>query len=280
MTQPVDGPQGNPYEFLRRILSTNQTYQDVLLNSVGLDAEALAKLQDRYPRVAECIGIVYILSRIDRSDSLPTFLEHGISDVWFPFPKHTLRHCLKDNNSEKKFLDVQTELVRQHWPNHTDKPVPHLIFDDGDEIVKSARILGEGGFAIVEEVTLPTKPLSTVCVRKRISRPRQFRAQKPIMEAFVREIKIMSLVAHHHCVQFLGSYTDHDSLAILSLPIADMDLATYLNLDSLDQEQYKVISRGMGCLCNALHYLHQRKIRSVFSPLNKRAAHRPTVQQP
>jgi serine/threonine protein kinase len=192
-------------------------------------------------------------------------VEHGISDLWFPFPKQTLRHFLNDGKSEKNFLRVQAELFQEVWPDPMVEPVPHLIFDDGEEIVKSKRILGEGGFAIVEEVTLPTTPLPTVCVRKRIDRHRQLRTQKQIMEAFIREIKIMGLVDHHHCVKFLGSYTDHDSLCILSLPIADMDLATYLKVESLNREQLEVIRRGMGCLCNALHYLHEEEIRSVFS---------------
>ena len=105
----------------------------------------------------------------------------------------------------------------------------HLTFEDGEELIKGDRILGEGGFGIVEQVTFPTPSGSCVCIRKRIGRPKQLNAQKKLFEAFAREVHVMRQVHHRHCVSLLGSYADYDSVAILSTPIADMDLATLLD---------------------------------------------------
>lgn len=69
-----------------------------------------------------------------------------------------------------------------------------------------------------------------VCVRKRIARPRSLKLQSVFFEAFARELNVTSQVKYRHCVQLVGSHTDFDSVAILSLPVADMDLAALLNL--------------------------------------------------
>jgi hypothetical protein len=206
-----------------------------------------------------------MLLRLDKWDAMETFNDHGISDLWFPFPKQTLRYLLNDPKLEKRFLHIQEqELLQDSWPDEEYESAPHVVMDDGEDVIKSERILGEGGFAIVDQVTLPKGAKSVVCVRKRIGRTRQLKAQKQIIGAFSCEIKVMSQVNHRHCVEFLGSYTDQDTLGILSLPVADMDLAAFLNLEMLSEKQIMILNSGIGCLCNALHYLHQCKIRSVL----------------
>jgi serine/threonine protein kinase len=92
---------------------------------------------------------------------------------------------------------------------------------------------------------------SIVCVRKRIARPKQLKAQQKFMTAFAREIEIMRQVNHRHCVKFVGSYSDMESVNILSLPVADMDLATYLDRPIGDTE-WVVLYKGIDCLCNGL----------------------------
>jgi hypothetical protein len=43
----------------------------------------------------------------------------------------------------------------------------HKIFAEGEEVMKSDKILGEAGCGIVEQVTLPTEPQPLICVRKK-----------------------------------------------------------------------------------------------------------------
>jgi serine/threonine protein kinase len=122
------------------------------------------------------------------------------------------------------------------------------------------RVLGEGAFGTVEEVSIITAAGEVRCARKRVPRARQLKAQKAVMAAFTREISVMRQVAHQHCVQFFGSYTDTDHVNILSGPVADMNLATLLD-NPITIEERVIIYRGIGCLCNAINYLHQNQIR-------------------
>jgi serine/threonine protein kinase len=112
----------------------------------------------------------------------------------------------------------------------------------------------------VEEVDVTTSKGIIRYVRKRIGRPKQLKAQKAILTAFARELNVMRQVQHRHCVRFLGSYTDFDHVNILSFPVADMDLAMFLDLP-ITLERRKILYRGVGCLCNAIRYLHQNHIR-------------------
>lgn len=202
-----------------------------------------------------------ILHLIDRQDAHDAFVEHGITDLWLPLPKQNLRRLLNDPTAEKRFFSQQERFYHDTWPDIEDGPTPHLSFEDGEEMVATHSILGEGGHGIVEQVVLPTAPQHIVCVRKRIARPRQLRAHKQMMAAFAREVHVMRQVEHHHCVRFLGSYTDLDSLAILLTPVAEMDLAAFLDLETIDDTQRSILRRGINCLCTALNYLHQKKIR-------------------
>jgi len=190
---------------------------------------------------------------------LPVFKTNGISDAWFPFPQQTLRRLISDPSSESRFLKLQRDhCFSNSWPDDITDKIYHLALEDGDETMDSNRILGEGAHGLVDEVTLSNR---LVCVRKRIGRPRPLKSQRQFFDAFSRELNVMQQVDHHHCVRLLGSYTDFESVAILSLPIADMDLAAFLDLPSLSARQKDILYCGFGCLSCALNYLHQRKIR-------------------
>ena len=87
------------------------------------------------------------LKAVNRFDAYPTFIEHGITDIWFPFPRQTLRQLLKDPRSVKEFSHLQeTELGSTsterllRWV----KQSQHKIFADGKEVIKSDKILSEG----------------------------------------------------------------------------------------------------------------------------------------
>lgn len=90
-----------------------------------------------------------------------------------------------------------------------------------------------------------------MCVRKKIARPKQLKLHQHIMAAFIREVKVMRQVDHRHCVRFLRSYTDNESVNILSMPVADMDLAAFLDKPIGDRE-WSILYKGVDCLCNGL----------------------------
>lgn len=198
-----------------------------------------------------------ILGKSQNEDILHHFESHGISDLWLPIAKQTLRRIFPDNIVTKTFLQNQGHYLDTCIKTCTNSRgasalmSTHSSLDDDEDLVTELGVLGEGGCGIVEKVSVSTSHMPVICVRKRIGRPKQLKAQKQIMAAFAREICVMREVHHRHCVQFLGSYTDADHVNILSLPVADMDLATYLG-QPFNDESRRILYRGIGCVCNAL----------------------------
>ncbi|CAO2655152.1 Nn.00g102160.m01.CDS01 [Neocucurbitaria sp. VM-36] len=215
---------------------------------------------------SKAVTIDGVLSAAGLTTAKPAFDNHGITDLWLPLPRQTLRHLLTSPRDEKSFFNAQLEMMNATLPawdipgKGSRTHVVHATLEDGDHIVLGCRTLGEGAVGIVEEVTLPTNSGSLTCVRKKIGRPKQLKVQKQVMAAFAREIKVMRQVDDHHCVRILGSYTDLDSVNILLTPVADMDLATFLD-QPLSHEQRKSLYKWIHCLCNGLKYLHHKKIR-------------------
>src|SRR5262245_3967851 len=109
------------------------------------------------------------LESVQRSDAYHVFIKHGITDLWFPFPKQTLRQLLNDRRAEKHFARLQDEKYNDSGPifqNALSSQAPvHVSLDDGEELMKIDKVLGEGGYGIVEQVSLGG-PQQLVCVRK------------------------------------------------------------------------------------------------------------------
>jgi serine/threonine protein kinase len=192
-----------------------------------------------------------------------TFGAHGISDLWLPIPKKTVRRLLADSKKEKVFLTAQNSILENTITiadGHITRQPTHFSIADDEELVREIKVLGEGAYGTVEEVNVTTSKGIIRCARKRIGRPNSLKDQKAILTAFARELNVMRQIQHRHCVRFLGSYTDFDHVNILSFPVADMDLAMFLDLP-ITEERRKILYRGVGCLCNAMRYLHQNQIR-------------------
>jgi serine/threonine protein kinase len=215
---------------------------------------------------ADTVKLDRILLELGNEDAAKAFRNHRISDVWLPISKQTVRRILPDTQEQKKFLQLQDEALDDEIhildtnSAHFMERACHTSLDEEEETVTEHRVLGEGACGIVEEVSISSHQGTVRCVRKRIGRPKLLQAQKKIMVAFSREVDVMRQVNHQHCVRFLGSYTDFDHVNILSSPVADMDLATLLDRP-IQMKEREMLYRGFGCLCGAIHYLHQNNIR-------------------
>ncbi|KAF2825835.1 kinase-like protein [Ophiobolus disseminans] len=236
--------------------------------SLSVDEDSVASSEDDqvYHSGFPTRKLDRILSKSDNEDTNNVFSNHGISDLWLPIARQTLRGIFLNTQNEKAFLNVQGDCLDTRIKISTSKRTmpartsSHTSLDDDENLVRELGVLGEGAFGVVEKVSITVSYSQIVCVRKRIGRPKQLKSQKQIMAAFAREICVMRQVHHRHCVEFLGSYTDADHVNILSLPIADMDLATFLD-KPIDVAQRRILYRGLGCLCNAMNYLHAMNIR-------------------
>ena len=202
-----------------------------------------------------------ILSYINREDALPLFDQHEINNLWLPLQKLVLRRLLSVPHDAAEYDKNQQDILFKGWSSRALPKHWHFASEDGDDMMRSVKILGEGSFGLVEEVVLDTQPEPIVCVRKRFVRPHRLNGQQKLFEAFRREINVMRQVSHRHCVEIVGSYTDYDSVAILSSPVADMDLAAFLDRSELSPAQLSTLRQGIGCLCGALAYLHGKHIR-------------------
>ncbi|CAN9284496.1 unnamed protein product, partial [Alternaria sp. RS040] len=105
----------------------------------------------------------------------------------------------------------------------------HCEFEDDEGMFEVNSYLGDGMVGVVEEVTIRSCEPPIVCAGKKIVRPKPLKLHQSIMTAFVREVRVISQVDHRRCVRFLGSYTDSESVNILSTPVADMDMAAFLD---------------------------------------------------
>ncbi|KAI4652068.1 hypothetical protein J4E93_002265 [Alternaria ventricosa] len=201
-----------------------------------------------------------ILSEMAVASARDALQSLGVTDLWLPLSKQLLKRSLNDPYHVSEFLKLQDRhlsAVLGRWKQLApgeeihDMMFNHCEFEDDEEIFEDNRVFGEGLVGLVEEVTVRSREPPIICVRKKIMRPKQLKAHQKIMSAFMREIRVMRQVNHRHCVRFLGSYTDNESVNILSLPVAEMDLAALLDKHFGDYE-WPILYKGIDCLCNGL----------------------------
>jgi serine/threonine protein kinase len=84
---------------------------------------------------------------------------------------------------------------------------------------------------------------------------------KQVLRAFTKELSNLKGLSHRHLVKLAGSYTDRKFVAIIMLPVADMNLQTFLEKADLDDTSRSFLRPFFGCLTSALSYLHDNRIR-------------------
>ncbi|KAI4683763.1 uncharacterized protein J4E84_006601 [Alternaria hordeiaustralica] len=262
--EPVDFDDASSEpSFIKPIEASTRT-----LSADGSDLTSIER--DPFCRPWDSESITnHLLSAMDVASARVALESLGVTDLWLPLSKQLLKRSLSDPHHVSEFLRLQEGHLRSFlafWTRSVsadsihDTLFNHCEFEDDEEVFEENRLLGEGMVGLVEEVTVRGREPPLICVRKKIARPKQLKAHRQIMAAFIREIKVMRQVDHRHCVRFLGSYTDNESVNILSTPVADMDLATFLDKPLGDRE-WAILYKGIDCLCNGLLYLHDNKIR-------------------
>ncbi|KAF2624584.1 kinase-like protein [Macroventuria anomochaeta] len=217
-----------------------------------------------------------LLHAIHRPDLFEVLLEAGVTDFWLPLPKRLASKWLK-NQELANFLwhqevslamDIPAELHGSHL-SITD--FEQLSFQETDQELD---FLGAGGFGEVFRVKRQLDGQEYAC--KSMIRRGTYKMQRDLMLNFEREVSGMRKVQHQHCVDLVASCTSMDSVYILSSPVADVDLARFLDLD-LDSNQLCVLSGAVGCIASALAYLHKLGIRHDDLKPNNVLIHGPNV---
>ncbi|KAL8812321.1 MAG: hypothetical protein Q9200_001127 [Gallowayella weberi] len=172
-----------------------------------------------------------VLRNIDRLDLFPQFIDHGLSDISFPYTIEKLPDLIQEDSLKDKFLRHQKYILTD--ASQLEDGV-HALTKNGDDLYSLIRHLGRGGQG----------------------------ADQAILKNFENELTNLKRLSHQHLVKVVGSYTDQKSVAFLMEPVADMNLLIFLENFSQDRNVMSPSLRSyFGCLANAVGYLHTKRIK-------------------
>lgn len=200
-----------------------------------------------------------MLKMIGSTDAIEAFIADRLSDFALPYTEENLPNAVKGAQARRKFLDLQNLVLKTHVAD-LEKGGHHFYFtQSADDYFQNLNELGGGGFGQVDHVwsRLSLRDFA----RKRIPRGRSFKRDKVAIANFEKELETLKLLSHKHLVRLMGSYTDPKYVGLIMHPVADMNLATYMNQDMNIRDRQNCLRRFYGCLANAVLYLHESKIR-------------------
>ncbi len=203
-----------------------------------------------------------ILRMINRLDSMKFFTVEGLYDISLPYSDITLPQGLDGVVARSKFLELQCLVLDSDGANLENGKGMHAHFDHaGVPTLECIKVLGSGGFGKVDHVR--SRLSLNEFARKQIPRGRTFKKDKAAVADFERELNVLKRLSHRHLVKFLGSYTDPRSVGIIMTPVADCNLAEYIQSQQLPlaSETAKCLRSFYGCLTAAVLYLHESQIR-------------------
>jgi serine/threonine protein kinase len=250
-----------------------ETYEDAEIDEIASLLERCVHAGSKCPRT------YIVLRTIGELDVLERLLIEGFTDQWFPVEHRGLPSFLSPSTKTKfvqsqsivmtKSLDLEHGRHRHFAPG---EPLPFEILGR----------LGSGGYGQVDKIA--SKISFRHYALKRIRRRAAFgNNSKEAMKRFKSEIQIVKSIEHRHIIQYVGSYTDKTYLGLVMAPVADTDLAAFLeqtciyiqtassaNAESsvlrlrdqaLASEMSSTVRTYFGCLAAALSYLHDRSIK-------------------
>jgi serine/threonine protein kinase len=139
----------------------------------------------------------------------------------------------------------------------------------------STRLLGSGGGGFVDEVVRKSDPSRVCYARKQVYRHGSLANRALLKEQLISEARIIQQLRHRHIVRVVDVYVKDEQLAVVMLPVADIDLGEYLKqVDGMERgpnrdEARTRLCRWPGCLVRALGYLHEMRVmHRDIKPLN------------
>jgi serine/threonine protein kinase len=266
----ADGPYATPADRLATFFDPAQSreiYQDTEIDQIANLLEQSEHAGFRCPRT------YIVLRTIGGLDLLERLLNEGFTDQWFPVEPGGLPSFLSPSVKSRivqsqemvltKSLDIENGRHRHFVPGEA---LPFEILER----------LGSGAYGQVDRIV--SKISFRQYALKRIRRRAAFGNNTQVaMKRFKSEIHIVKSLEHRHIVQYIGSYTDKTFLGLVMSPVADTDLASfmeqtcmYVQATTLASDESSVrrlrsrcstLRKYFGCLAAALVYLHHRSIR-------------------
>jgi len=207
--------------------------------------------QARWSRVPR---IYVVLHSIGQAQEIDTFIDDGISDIWFPFTQRTLPARFGDQKARKAFLEAQ-ESVLSEILDFESGTRHHHFRHSSDVPLEKLSELGRGHFGYVDRVR--SQVSFHEYARKLIPRGPNFRKNKATLKDFENELANLKKLSHIHTVQLKGSYTDPQFVGIIMSPIADCNLTEYME----GKFESSLLRNFFGCLAVAVRFLHDNSVR-------------------
>ncbi|PMD22734.1 kinase-like protein, partial [Hyaloscypha hepaticicola] len=209
-----------------------------------------------YSRTPRLYSVLRIINHLELLDE---FLASNITDISFPFDAKSFPSSIS-SKIQAEFLHHQSTVLTNTLHLEKGERGGHLYFEKGKSapyVVKGR--LGSGSYGVVEKVVSLLS--HEEFARKLVPRTKYGRKNETGIKTFLAELQVLKRISHSHCVKLIGSYTDHKYVALIMSPVADYNLASYMeeSINSVDKQS--LLRTFFGCLCNGLQYLHQSKIR-------------------
>ena len=253
MLTPPTSP-GTPNDRLAAFFDTSQprdAFDDVQIEEIALLLARSGHCAQNAPRT-------YIVLRlIGRLDVLEQLLSVGFGDGWFPAEARSLPGFLEPRVRNEI---VQNQRVILTKASNLQKG-RHCHFGSGDSLPSTTLArLGSGAFGTVTRIesTITFRQYALKTIRRRAAFGEK---SKQAMGEILSEMRIMQSLQHDHIVRYVGSFTNKNSFGILMLPVADQDLAAYLQHAATDPRKYPTVRTFFGCLATALSFLHDNLVK-------------------
>ncbi|KAI9868230.1 MAG: hypothetical protein M1813_006975 [Trichoglossum hirsutum] len=201
-----------------------------------------------------------VLRMINRLDDMPVFVREGLYDISLPYTERTLPEEFRSIAARSKFIEIQSMVLFRQGIDLERGERRHGHFSvSGDTYFEPVELLGKGGFGEVDRVM--SRLSRDEFARKRMQRGKTFRKDKEAISNFEHELTTLKRLSHHHLVKFVGSYTDPKYVCLIMSPVAESNLAQFLQASPLQKEKRALLRQSFGCLASAVFYLHDNKIR-------------------
>ncbi|KAI9780173.1 MAG: hypothetical protein M1839_007010 [Geoglossum umbratile] len=209
-----------------------------------------------------------VLRMINRVDVMGSFVSEGLYDISLPYSEKTLPDVFDSPTARSKFLEFQSLVLATQAADIESGEGRHRHFvEDGNAYFQPIGQLGKGGFGEVDHVW--SRLSLNEFARKRIPRGSTFKKDKAAILDFERELETLKRLSHHHLVKYIGSYADPKYVGLIMSPVADSNLAQFLEISPFPAEQLTLLRCFYGCLSSAVCYLHENKIRHKdVKPMN------------
>ncbi|KAF9768065.1 hypothetical protein IL306_014684 [Fusarium sp. DS 682] len=198
-----------------------------------------------------------VLRLIDQLEVIDAFINQNVTDIWFPFSHETLPSSISPS-VQARFLDAQSVVLSKGFnlEKGGDRQHAHFLRSEALPFKVVAR-LGCGAHGFVDKII--SNISHDVYARKTLKKARGM--SKARVDTFITELGVLKRVNHRHCVELIGSYSDPKHFALIMEPVGDYDLLQYYDQAKDNADMLSIMRSFLGCLANALQYLHSSRIR-------------------